>query len=159
MPVICKIFVDIQNSRKIDLEINSSVILGTIELVAPGHGLLKVPYPNTPLPTPPPPPPPKRKPGLPDDFCRPSVREYNLRVVPALNLKRTPVGAIFVDPFRGVRGISQQKMKELLSLMIKWEQKALLVFLIWSKFPSVWVIKVPCGDTYNFLTLSGVSFQ
>ena len=107
----------------------------------------------------PPPPPPKRKPGLPDDFCRPSVREYNLRVVPALNLKRTPVGAIFVDPFRGVRGISQQKMKELLSLMIKWEQKALLVFLIWSKFPLVWVIKVPCGNTYNFVTLSGVSFQ
>ena len=77
----------------------------------------QVPYPSTPAP--PPPPPKKKKPGLPDRFSRPSVMEYNLWVVPALNLKRTPVGAIFVDPFRGVRGTSQQKMKELLSLMIK----------------------------------------
>ena len=84
---------------KIDLEINWSVVLGTTELVAPGHGLLmhQLPYPCTA-----PPPPPLSKPGLPDDFCRPSVRDYNLWVVPALNLKRTPVGDIIVDPFRGV---------------------------------------------------------
>ena len=86
---------------KIDLEINSSVIVGTIELVAPGHGLLKCIKCLIPAPPPPPPPPPQKKPGLPDDFCRPSVREYNLWVVPALYLKQTPVGAIFVDPFRG----------------------------------------------------------
>ena len=42
--------------------------------------------------------------GLPDDFCRPSVREYNLWVVLALNLTRTPVGAIIVDPPVGVWG-------------------------------------------------------
>ena len=53
----------------------------------------------------PPPPTPPRKPGLPDDFCRPPVREYNLWVVPVLNLKRTPVGAIIVDAQGGgVRG-------------------------------------------------------
>ena len=54
---------------------------------------------------PPPLPPTKKKTkktGLPDDFCRPSVREYNLWVVPALNLTRTPFGAIIVDPVRGV---------------------------------------------------------
>ena len=42
---------------------------------------------------------------------------------PALNLKRTPVGDIIVDPLRGWGeedggGTSRRKMKELLSLMI-----------------------------------------
>ena len=28
-----------------------------------------------------------------------------------------------------------------------------------SKFPLMWVIKVPCRDTFNFLTLSGFPFN
>ena len=84
-------------------------------------------------------------------------------VAPVLNLKRTPVGAIIVDAqeggVRGGGGTSRREMKELLSLMIKSEKKVSSSISLRSKFPLVWVRKVPCRDTYNFLTLSGVSFQ
>ena len=102
--LICKIFVDIQNS--LENRSGNKLVCGSgyNRVGCSGHGLLmhQLPYPCTAPPPPPPPPKKKKKPGLPDDFCRPSVREYNLWVVPALNLKRTPVGDIIVDPLRGV---------------------------------------------------------
>ena len=163
--LICKISVDIQNS--LENRSGNKLVCGSgYNRVGcsgswPPDASITLSLHST---APPPPHKKKKKPGLPDDFCRPSVREYNLWVVPALNLKRTPVGDIIVDPLRGVGwgrwgGTSRRKMKELLSLMIlKWEQ-VFSSISDRSKFPLMWVRKVPCGDTYNFLTLSGVSFQ
>ena len=64
-------------------------------------------------------------------------------VVPVLNRKRTPVGAIIVDAqgggVRGGGGTSRREMKELLSLMIKSEKtvsrRRFLVFLSGQSFP------------------------